>query len=171
MMTVASYMILPSNRERQHVGDYNLFIHDKDEDIYKQRAIRNSCLDLISSLIEVFGDDAVQSILFVIESFFHKGLSTWSSIASDSTEQSQTPNLLENVYISSNKKHHWKRREVALFLIGNFAEDISMFRIRNPQYNLRLLINEALVDGPELFESKKVSLKTYLRGRTLWCAS
>ena len=86
MMTVASYMILPSNRERQHVGDYNLFIHDKDEDIYKQRAIRNSCLDLISSLIEVFGDDAVQSILFVIESFFHKGLSTSSSIASDSTE-------------------------------------------------------------------------------------
>jgi hypothetical protein len=171
MMTVASYMILPSNRERQHVGDYNLFIHDKDEDIYKQRAIRNSCLDLISSLIEVFGDDAVQSILFVIESFFHKGLSTSSSIASDSTEQSQTPNLLENVYISSNKKHQWKRREVALFLIGNFAEDISMFRIRNPQYNLRLLINEALVDGPEQFESKKVSLKTYLRGRTLWCAS
>lgn len=130
MMTVASYMILPSNRERQHVGDYNLFIHDKDEDIYKQRAIRNSCLDLISSLIEVFGDDAVQSILFVIESLFHKGLSASKSNSSDSSEQ--TPNLLDNVYISTNRKHQWKRREVALFLIGNFAEDISMFRIRNP---------------------------------------
>ena len=74
MMAVTSYMILPSNRERYHLGDYNLFIHDKDEDTYKHRSIRNSCLDLISSLIEVFGDDAVQSILFVIETLFHKGL-------------------------------------------------------------------------------------------------
>ena len=46
-----------------------------------------------------------------------------------------------------------------------------MFRIRNPQYNLRLLINEALVVGPELIQTQKVSLKTYLRGRTLWCAT
>ena len=46
-----------------------------------------------------------------------------------------------------------------------------MFRIRNPQYNLRLLITEALVTGPELLEKHKVSLKTYLRGRTLWCAT
>ena len=50
-----------------HIGDYSHFIHDKDEDIYKLRNIRNSCLELISSLIEVFGDFAVQSILFVIE--------------------------------------------------------------------------------------------------------
>jgi hypothetical protein len=49
-------MIIPYNRERYHHGDYNYFIHDKDEDIYKLRAIRNSCLDLISSLIEVYGD-------------------------------------------------------------------------------------------------------------------
>jgi hypothetical protein len=28
-----------------------------------------------------------------------------------------------------------------------------------------------LVDGPELFQKGGVSLKTYLRGRTLWCAS
>jgi len=52
-------MIVPYNRERYHYGDYNYFIHDKDEDIYKQRSIRNSCLDLISSLIEVYGDQAV----------------------------------------------------------------------------------------------------------------
>lgn len=60
-------MILPYNRERYHYGDYNYFILDKDEDIYKTRSIRNSCLDLISSLIEVFGNDAVESILTVIE--------------------------------------------------------------------------------------------------------
>jgi hypothetical protein len=66
--TVTSYMILPFNRERHHTGDYNYFIHDKDEDLFKQRAIRNSCLDLISSLIEVFGDQAVESILLIVES-------------------------------------------------------------------------------------------------------
>jgi hypothetical protein len=68
--TISSYMIIPRNKERMHVGDYQHFIHEKDEDFYKQRSIRNSCLDLVSSLIEVFGDLAVESILFVVENLF-----------------------------------------------------------------------------------------------------
>jgi hypothetical protein len=68
--TVSSYMILPYCKERQHYGDYNHFIHDKTEDIYKQRSLRNQCLDLISSLVEVFGDLAVESILYVIDNLF-----------------------------------------------------------------------------------------------------
>lgn len=52
-------MILTYDKERMHIGDYSHFIHDKDEDIYKSRTIRNSCLDLISGLIEVFGDLAI----------------------------------------------------------------------------------------------------------------
>lgn len=63
-------MIIPHSKERYHVGDYHHFIHEKDEDFYKQRSIRNSCLDLVSSLIEVFGDLAVESILFVVENLF-----------------------------------------------------------------------------------------------------
>jgi hypothetical protein len=47
-----------------------MFIHEKDEDVYKIRSIRNSCIDLLSSLIESFGDDAVTSILTVVESLF-----------------------------------------------------------------------------------------------------
>ena len=70
MTTVSSYMILQHFKESHHIGDYNHFIHEKDEDIYKARNIRNSCLDLISGLIEVFGDVAVESILFVIENLF-----------------------------------------------------------------------------------------------------
>jgi hypothetical protein len=31
---------------------------------------------------------------------------------------------MESNYVSKNKKHPLKRREVALFLIGTFAEDI-----------------------------------------------
>jgi hypothetical protein len=60
-------MIITYDKERMHIGDYNHFIHDKDEDIYKSRTIRNSCLELISGLIEVFGDLAIESILFVVE--------------------------------------------------------------------------------------------------------
>lgn len=60
-------MIVPRDKSRQHIGDHNYFIHEKDEDIYKARSIRNSCLDLVSSLIEVFGDIAVESILLVSE--------------------------------------------------------------------------------------------------------
>jgi hypothetical protein len=43
-----------------------------------------------------------------------------------------------------------------------------MFRVRNPQYNLKLVIQESLVDGPAKYEGSK--LQGYLRGRTLWCA-
>jgi hypothetical protein len=70
--------------------------------------------------------------------------------------------------LSTNKKHPFKRREVALFLLGTFAEDIQMFRVRNPDYNLKLVIQEALVDGVTKYEGSK--LRGYLRGRTLWLA-
>jgi len=76
---------------------------------------------------------------------------------------------MESNYFSQNKKHPLKRREVALFLLGTFAEDIQMFRVRNPDYNLKIVIQEALVEGPAKYEGSK--LKGYLRGRTLWCAN
>lgn len=75
--------------------------------------------------------------------------------------------IFEYSYTSVNPKHQWKRREVALYLIGNFADDISMFRIRNPQYSLKKLVEEALVNGN--YENAK--LKSFLKGRTLWCAT
>ena len=132
--TISSYMIVPAKKERQHLGDYNYFLHEKDEDSYKQRSIRNSCLDLISSLIEVFGDLAVESILFVIENLFLTTSAESSSptkIKSQGANQAQSIeeiNIYDFTYSSSNKKHFWKKREVCLFLVGNFAEDISMYR-------------------------------------------
>lgn len=68
--SISCFMIVQGNRERHYYGDANYFIHEKDEDVYKVRTIRNCCLDLISSLIEVFGDLAVKSILYVIENIF-----------------------------------------------------------------------------------------------------
>jgi hypothetical protein len=48
-------------------------------------------------------------------------------------------NIYEFTYTSNNAKHSSKQFEVALFLLGNFAEDISMYRQRNPMYNLKSL--------------------------------
>jgi len=86
----------------------------------------------------VFGDLAVESILFVIENLFlttsaensspSKMLNSNASTASSVEEI----NIYEFTYSSTHKKHFWKKREVALFLVGNFAEDISMYRMRNP---------------------------------------
>lgn len=38
--------------------------------MHRVQSIRNQCLTLISSLIEVFGDDAVQAVLFVQHNMF-----------------------------------------------------------------------------------------------------
>jgi hypothetical protein len=124
-------MIIPYSKERQHVGDYHHFIHEKDEDFYKQRSIRNSCLDLVSSLIEVFGDLAVESILFVVENLFLTTSASQSSptkIKGNQVQSVEEVNIYDYTYSSTHPKHFWKKREVALFLIGSFAEDISMFR-------------------------------------------
>lgn len=73
-------------------------------------------------------------------------------------------NIYEFTYTSKNKKHIWKKKEVALYLIGNFVEDISMYRQRNPQYNLKALITSILE-----IDFEKALIKKYLIGRLLWC--
>jgi hypothetical protein len=51
-------------------------------------------------------------------------------------------------------------------LLGSFAEDISMFRLRNHQYNLKGLIEQLM-----LTDFDKALQRGYMKGRTLWCAS
>lgn len=127
-------------------------------------------MDLISSLIEVFGDLAVESVLFVVENLFLTTSAAQSSPSKmKSNVQAQTVeeiNIYDYTYSSSHRKHFWKKREVALFLVGIFAEDISMFRQRNRNYNLRILIEEVMKTDFE-----KCPIKSYLKGRTLQCAS
>jgi hypothetical protein len=75
-------------------------------------------------------------------------------------------NIYEFTYSSTQKKHFWKKREVALFLVGNFAEDISMYRLRNPNCNLKKIVQEMMKTN-----FSKALIKSFLKGRTLWCAS
>ena len=68
LMTVSSYMLVESCEELGYLFDTNFFLHDKTHSSFKVRTIRNQCIELFSSLIEIFGDNAVESILLVIES-------------------------------------------------------------------------------------------------------
>jgi len=73
----------------------------------------------------------------------------------------------EFTYISSNANHEWKRKDVALLLLGIFIEDIQMFCIRNPKYNLNRFIEEIIkVQVPVESHMQKM-----IKGRMLWCAS
>jgi len=45
------------------------------------------------------------------------------------------------MYISDQANYIWKKREVSLLLIGTFAEDIQMFKLRNTQFDKKQLID------------------------------
>lgn len=64
--SVSSYLLVQHDHERQHRGDPTFFISDETQEIHRVQSIRNQCLTLISSLIEVFGDNAVQAVLLVV---------------------------------------------------------------------------------------------------------
>ena len=66
LMTISSYMIVELADECEYIHDTNIFLHDRTESVFKLRNIKNQCVDLFSSLIECFGDLAVQSILQII---------------------------------------------------------------------------------------------------------
>ena len=125
-------MILVRSLERYHYGDRSHFTKDKDEDIIRLKTVRSYCLDLLSSLVEVFGDLAVEAILYVIDNIcLQNSQGSESPTKMTKIEIAKTVeeiNIYEFTYTSRNKKHIWKKKEVAFYLIGSFAEDISMYR-------------------------------------------
>lgn len=82
------------------------------------RNIKNQCVDLFSSLIEIFGDDAIANILKVIETLL--------------TNQKQMDDIGVDIYMSTNQNHKYKRIDAGMLLLGLFVEDIQMFTLRHP---------------------------------------
>ena len=73
--------------------------------------------------------------------------------------------LHELVYISKNPKNEWKRREVAILLIGMFIKDVSAFLIRNPFYEqLQQLFDQIIATE---FGKAPGHLRSLLIGRSL----
>lgn len=67
MLTVSGYMIIGSLDQREYKADYNYFLYDKTQSFFKVWNIKNQCLDFFSSVIEIFGDDAIENMLIVIQ--------------------------------------------------------------------------------------------------------
>ena len=77
--------------------------------------------------------------------------------------------LLELVYISKNPKNEWKRREVAILLLGMFIKDVSAFLIRNPYYEqLQDLFDQIIATD---FSKAPGHLWSLLIGRSLQTAT
>lgn len=134
------------------MGDATYFIADKTYDLLKNETIRSQCLVMISSLIEVFGDDAINALLLVLQRMFAADLINKEeeikvkelveenkSEGSDQEEEKEAKEfkeLLEELaYVSNHPKDQWKRREIAIVISGVFMEDISMYMIRHPMFD------------------------------------
>lgn len=149
------------------------------------RNIKNQCVELFSSLIEIFGDQAIRSTLLVISYLleindkFESQLSESSSVEESKSSEGILENetaistnkdqqdLKEFTYYSNHKLHMWKRKDVAMILLGLFIEDVAMFLVRNPKISLTQLIEEII--NTNFTESLQMS--PYLKGRALWCTS
>ena len=71
--------------------------------------------------------------------------------------------------MSKHPKNVWKRREVAILILGTFIEDIQMYMIRHPDFNiLDGLFGELLETD---FDKVPKSLRGCLIGRSIWCAN
>lgn len=66
LMTVGSYMIIEWSDRLEYI-DQHYFLHDKTQSVFKLRTIKNQCVDLFSSLIEIFGDLAIESIVNIVK--------------------------------------------------------------------------------------------------------
>lgn len=98
-----------------YINDPNLFIAD-DEDESNLRSIRNSCLKLISEIIDIYGDIATEAVLVVSEKFL---LAVEHGVQVKKNQPTfENINVLDYTYDSENHKHPWKKREAGLLLLG-----------------------------------------------------
>ena len=62
--TVCSYLIIPMRQEHSHKYDNTYFLA---QDSWHVVSIRNKCLQLISSLIEAFNEEAIEALLLFVQ--------------------------------------------------------------------------------------------------------
>lgn len=62
--TVCSYLLVPQREEHVHKHDVTYFLITHDTHV---ESVRNKCLQLLSSLIENLGDDAIEAILLFVQ--------------------------------------------------------------------------------------------------------
>jgi hypothetical protein len=165
LKTVSSYMIIEFKDSPTYKSDEHYFLHDKTNTSFKKRNIKNQCVDLFSSLIEIFGDLAIKAILNIINNLL--GVDDENANQDQDPEQMVSQALDEKVYMSAQQNHPWKRKDIAMILFGLFIEDVQMYVLRNPELDLTDMIKQIV----EIDFKASGNMRSYLVGRALWCAS
>jgi hypothetical protein len=162
--SVASYMILSQEQENEQITDQSQFININNDTVY-EHSVRNYWLNFLSQVIENFDDDAVEAILCVTENFL-------LSMEQDKEPSVETNfdeiDVLKYTYNSNDKNHGWKKREVALYLLGSLSDDIIKYRDTRGATNFSLIKIFGSIALPDL---KSVETPTILKGRAMWCAT
>ena len=165
------YMMLTLDQQQLWKNEPNQFIIEDDPD-EGWRSARTTALKLISDIIEIFGDAAVNLILQVISNTL-QGLSNGAmnllgSTYAEMQEITQGINSdLERVVRHYSETYAWKMREAVVLLLGSLSKDIIMFNVKaRKQGNSQIEIGTVLYQV--ILKDLKNS-KDQLRGRALWC--
>ena len=144
------------------IEDPNQFIAD-DEDEGNMRNLRVAVLKLISTLIEQYGDDAIQAIMLISEKFLlnldeensygflQNVLGKLSGNEFKSLQDFDAEKLLNFIKTSHFECDHidnlWKKKETGLLLLGSFSEDIIALQARNSsKFDIGELLQNLIVD-------------------------
>ena len=165
------YMMLTLDQQHLWKNEPNQFILEDDPD-EGWRSARIAALKLVSDIIEIFGDTAVNVILQVISNTL-QGLSNGvinllSSTYAEMQEIAQGVNSeLERLARQYSENYAWKMREAVVLLLGSLSKDIIMFNVKAKKHG-----NQQIDIGTVLYQVILKDLKNskdQLRGRALWC--
>jgi len=179
---ISHYMLFSKYQEKTWFEEPNEF-QAEEEDAQNMVSIRKEVLEILSSLVSNFEDEAVQAIMIISEKFlanmreedvyshlqdvFNKlNNSTSKSAALSNFDSDKLTAMIKTSHFEGEHDDHvWKKREIGLLLMGSFAEDIVDFLIRTtPDYNVLSLIEKLIGD----FDA---NTNPILKGRALWCAT
>lgn len=167
-------------QERQWREDPNQFVSD-DEDEANMRSMRTITLKVISELIEKHGDEAIQALIVIAEKFMmnydeqHTVSTVQEFLQKQTLDQKTLASLMDfdkeklmyfvrtSNFDCEHPDHAWKKREVALLVLGSFSEDIIVFQTKHSStFDLALLIQNLM------YEMDNPLTPPILRARTLW---
>ena len=156
LTSIASYMILAADEDE---GDDLNYTTTNNQNTY-HHTVRNYCREFISQVIEAFDDQAVEALIYVCEKFLRGSDERQSSLSTDFEEI----DVLKNSYECSDPRYKDKKKEVGLYLLGTYSDDIMKFRSRRSLDQFNMSIFDLILDVGD-------SKEEVIIGRSLWCAT
>ncbi len=161
---ISHYMLFSKYQEKTWFEEPNEF-QAEEEDPQNMVSIRKEVLEILSSLVTNFEDEAIQAIMIISEKFLANmreeevyghlkdvinrlNNHTSKSAALSNFDSDKLIAMIQTSHFEGEHDDHvWKKREIGLLLMGSFAEDIVDFLIRaTPDYNVLTLIEKLVSD-------------------------